>query len=181
MSWCILVVILLYEYVQRYCCSLLHTALGGNIKVSWALIWRLPSCSTIKITLPLERISDPVSSKTCLKGHAQQKWWLLERFCREGCVDASLGVFSTPSPLSRNPSALKIVRGGVLSYHPSVIVFYGKRSSHFRPECVVSRRFCSVRQRHQSTGLFRTALLQQTLAGVLKPRVYCFVIIRCCL
>ena len=35
----------------------------------------------------------------------------------------SLVVISTPSPLSRNPD-LKIVRGGVLSYHPSVIVFY---------------------------------------------------------
>ena len=41
-------------------------------------------------------------------------------------IDASFVVFSTPSPLSRNP-ALKIVLGGVLSYHPSVI-FAGDHS-----------------------------------------------------
>ena len=35
---------------------------------------------------------------------------------REGCKDVSLIVFSTPSPLSRRNPALKIVRGGVLSF-----------------------------------------------------------------
>ena len=37
-------------------------------------------------------------------------------------IDASLLVFSEPSPLSRNP-VMKIVRGGgVLSYHPRVVM-----------------------------------------------------------
>ena len=41
------------------------------------------------------------------------------------CVfDPSVVVFSTPSRLLRNPAS-KIARGGVLSYHPSVIVSYG--------------------------------------------------------
>ena len=72
-----------------------------------------------KITHPLGRISAPVSSKTW--GTRTTKMMAMERFRREeSCVDASLVVFSTPSPLSRN-LALKIVQGGVLYYHPSVI------------------------------------------------------------
>ena len=46
-------------------------------------------------------------------------------------VDASLVVLSTPPPpLSRNP-APKIVRGGVLFYHPSVIVLYGVHTTMY--------------------------------------------------
>ena len=48
----------------------------------------------------------------------------LKIFHREDCIDASVVVLSTPSPSSNRP-ALKIVPGGVLSYHPGVIVSYG--------------------------------------------------------
>ena len=44
----------------------------------------------------------------------------------ESCMDASLGVFSTPPPFSRNPAFEKSSdEGVVLSHHPRVIVSYG--------------------------------------------------------
>ena len=75
-----------------------------------------------KITHPLGLISVPAFSKAW--GAHTTKKLALEIIRREGCIDASPVVFSTPSPLSRN-IGFKIVRGGVLSYHPSVIVSDG--------------------------------------------------------
>ena len=55
--------------------------------------------------------------------HSQMAAKAKERYRRYFSIKTSLGVLSTISPLSRK-SAWKIVRGGVLSYHPSVIVLY---------------------------------------------------------
>ena len=58
------------------------------------------------ITHPLGRILGPVSSKG--RGAHTTKMVALPRFCRQGCIDASLGVFSTPSPV------VSKLRGGVV-------------------------------------------------------------------
>ena len=80
---------------------------------------------------PLGRISDPVSSKTW-EAHAQQRNGGFGKMSpsRQGCIDSSLGVFSTPCPLSRN-QAKKIVREGVIS---CVLYSIGPPKRKYPPE-----------------------------------------------
>ena len=75
-----------------------------TVRPTWYLIWS-PVNRVIAHTLG--RISDPFFPK--YGGEHTTKMVALEIFRREGWVDASLGVFSTPSLLSGKKTVLEIV------------------------------------------------------------------------
>ena len=116
--------------------------------------------SIIKITHPLwDEFQTGFPPKH--GGHTQRKLRPWKYFVEKVCIDASLVVFSTPSPLSRNP-ALKIVRGGVLSYHP-IAGFHSEKDQILLVKIAKSIGFC-VYRRFYLTWSPRNSMIRYTAA-----------------